>query len=70
MTLIGYKHSITGEWLDNDFQSPHFPNIAVLIAACYPSVEAFRALHGEPADWEKREISDAEIQQIFGGGGL
>ena len=66
--MFGFQHISTGEWLDNDFQSPHFPNIDALIAACYPSREAFVDLHGEPEKWEKREISDAEIQQIFGGG--
>lgn len=66
--MHGFQNTLTGEWLDNDFQSPHFPNISALIAACYPSVDAFRAMHGEPEDWEKREISEAEIMQIFGGG--
>ena len=36
-----------------------------LIAACYPSVEAFTAAHGVPEHWEKREISIDEIQAIF-----
>ena len=66
--MIGFKHKLTGEWLDNDFQSPHFPDIDALISACYPSREEFILQHGEPENWEKREISDEEIQQIFGGG--
>ena len=66
--MLGYQHILTGVWLDNDFQSPHFPNIDALIEACYPSRENFVALHGDPELWEKREISDEEIQQIFGGG--
>ena len=65
--MVGFRNS-TGEWLDNDFQWPHFADIEKLIAACYPSRENFVALHGEPEHWEKREISDEEIQQIFGGG--
>ena len=36
-----------------------------LLAACYPSVEAFTAAHGVPEHWEKREISIDEIQAIF-----
>lgn len=67
--MVGFKHISTGEWLDNDFQFPHFPNIETLIASCYPSREAFISLHGEPENWEKKEISMEEIQQIFGGGG-
>ena len=66
--MYGFQHILTGEWLINDFQSPHFQTIDALIAACYPSREAFIAAHGDPENWEKREISDAEIQQIFGGG--
>jgi len=68
--MYGYKHSFSEKWLDNDFQSPHFPNIDTLIAACYPSRAEFEAQHGSPDDWEKREISEAEIMQIFGGGSL
>ena len=63
--MIGYQHTSTGVWLDNDFQSPHFPTIAALIAACYPSAEAFTAAHGVPEHWEKREISMEEIQAMF-----
>ena len=65
--MYGYQHTITGEWLDNDFQFPHFPNISALIAACYPSQAVFEEQHGSPDDWEKREISEAEIMQILGG---
>lgn len=64
--MKGFQHITTGEWLDNDFQSPHFPTIHALIAACYPSQEAFEAQHDSPDDWEKRDISDEEIMQIFG----
>lgn len=67
--MFGFRHNISGLWLDNDFQSPHFPDIDALIAACYPSRENFIELHGEPENWEKRAISDEEIQQIFSGGG-
>lgn len=63
--MQGFKHVDSGEWLDNDFQEPHFPTIAALIAACYPSAEAFTAAHGVPEHWEKREISIDEIQAIF-----
>lgn len=63
--MFGYKNSMTGEWLDKDFQWPHFATIDALIAACYPSREAFIELHGEPELWEKREISHEEIQHIF-----
>ena len=64
--MYGYQHTLTGEWLDNDFQSPHFATIDALIAACYPSFEAFEGLHGRPEEWEKREISEAEIMHVFG----
>ena len=63
--LYGYQHTSSGAWLDNDFQSPHFIDIHSLIAACYPSVEAFTAQHGAPEHWQKREISMEEIQAIF-----
>ena len=63
--MFGYRHNISSLWLDNNFQSPHFPNIDALIAACYPSREAFFELHGNPEDWEKTPISDEEIAQIF-----
>ena len=66
--MNGYKNINTGEWLDNDFQSPHFPSIDALIAACYPSRAAFVELHGEPENWVKTGVSDDEIQQIFSGG--
>lgn len=66
--MYGFQHISTGEWLNNDFQFPHFADIEKLIAACYPSRESFIALHGEPEHWEKRSISDEEIQQIFSGG--
>lgn len=66
--MFGYYNRVTLVWLDNDFQFPHFPDIHALIAACYPSEAAFTAEHGNPGDWEKREISDAEIMQIFSGG--
>ena len=65
--MIGYQHTSTGEWLDNDFQTPHFPTIYAMIAACYPSEEAFTALHGAPEQWERREISMDEIMAIFAG---
>lgn len=65
MNLYGFFNAATGAWLDNDFQSPHFADIAVLIAACYPSVEAFAAAHGAPESWEKKAISMEEIQTIF-----
>ena len=65
MTLYGFFNATTGAWLDNDFQSPHFVDIAALIAACYPSVEAFTAAHGAPESWEKKAISMEEIQTIF-----
>ena len=65
--MFGYQHITTGEWLDNDFQAPHFPSIAALIAACYDSVDAFTAQHGAPDTWEKREISEAELMAIFAG---
>ena len=68
MTLYGFFNATAGAWLDNDFQSPHFVDIAALIAACYPSVEAFTAAHGAPEDWQKKEISMEEIQAIFAGG--
>lgn len=64
--MYGFKNSITGEWLDNDFQNPHFADIHALIAACYPSEDDFVSAHGSPEDWEKREISEAEIMQVFG----
>lgn len=67
MHFYGFFNGIV--WLNNDFQSPHFDNIHALIAACYSSVDAFRAQHGEPENWEKKEISMADIQQIFAGGG-
>lgn len=67
--MYGFQHKITEEWLDNDFQSPHFPTIDALIEKSYPSLDAFEAVHGSPAEWEKREISDEDIQQIFSGGG-
>ena len=63
--MVGFQQITTGEWLNNDFQSPHFPTIYALIAACYSSVEAFTAQHGDPANWQKREISMEEIQAIF-----
>ena len=63
--MYGYQHITTCEWLDNDFQSPHFPTIHALIAACYPSAEVFTAQHGAPELWQKREISLEEIQAIF-----
>ena len=66
--MYGYKHRLTGEWLDNDFQSPHFADINALIAACYPSIEAFTAAHGAPENWQKKEISMEEIQALFAGG--
>ena len=66
--MKGFQHTTTGEWLDNDFQSPHFQDIHALIAACYPSEAEFIAVHGSPEIWEKRDISDEEILQIFGGG--
>ena len=62
MKLYGFFNGVY--WLNNDFQSPHFPTIHALIAAC-PSVEAFTAQHGAPENWEKREISMEEIQAIF-----
>ena len=65
MTLYGFFNAATGAWLDNDFQWPHFPDIHALIAACYPSVEAFAAAHGAPENWQKKEISMEEIQAIF-----
>ena len=65
--MYGYKHT-AGEWLDKDFQNPHFSTIDALIEACYSSREAFITLHGEPENWTKQEISMEEIQQIFGGG--
>lgn len=68
MTLYGFFNTTTNDWLDNDFQSPHFVDIAALIAACYPSVEVFTAAHGAPEAWEKKEISMEEIQAIFIGG--
>ena len=68
MHVIGYYNAATGAWLDNDFQTPHFVDIAALIAACYPSVEAFAAAHGAPENWQKKEISMEEIQAIFAGG--
>ena len=64
MMFYGFQH-ISGAWLDNDFQSPHFPDIHALIAACYPSREAFIAAHGAPELWQKKEISMEEIQAIF-----
>lgn len=67
--MIGFRQQQTGEWLDNDFQTPHFPTIHALIAACYPSVEAFTALHGSPELWERREISMDEIMALFAGSG-
>lgn len=68
MTLYGFFNAPKVAWLDNDFQSPHFVDIAALIAACYPSVEVFTATHGAPEAWEKKEISMEEIQAIFIGG--
>lgn len=64
MVLFGFWNGAT--WLNNDFQYPHFYDIHALIAACYASVNDFIAQHGSPEHWEKREISMAEIQQIFG----
>ena len=66
--MKGFQHTLTGEWLNNDFQKPHFPNIHRLIDACYPSEAAFIAEHGEPDNWKKRTISEEEILQLFGGG--
>lgn len=68
MTLYGFFNTTTNDWLDNDFQSPHFADINALIAACYPSVEAFTAAHGAPENWKKREISMDAIQTMFTGG--
>ena len=68
MTLYGFFNATAGAWLDNDFQTPHFADITALIAACYPSVEAFTAAHGAPEQWQKREISLEEIMAIFAGG--
>ena len=68
MTFFGFYNTATGAWLDNDFQIPHFADINALIAACYPSVEAFAATHGAPENWQKKEISMEEIQAIFAGG--
>ena len=68
MTLYGFFNAPKVAWLDNDFQSPHFVDIAALIAACYPSVEAFTAAHGAPENWKKREISMDAIQTMFTGG--
>ena len=68
MNFYGFFNATTGAWLDNDFQSPHFVDIAALIAACYPSVEVFTAAHGAPEAWVKKEISMEEIQAIFIGG--
>ena len=68
MTLYGFSNVTTGIWLDNDFQTPHFADISALIAACYPSVEAFTAAHGAPENWQKREISMDAIQTMFTGG--
>ena len=63
--MYGYQQTISGAWLDNNFQSPHFPTISALIAACYESEAAFMVLHGDPANWEKKEITMEEIQAIF-----
>ena len=68
MTLSGFFNATAGIWLDNDFQSPHFAGIAELIAACYPSVEAFTAAHGAPEFWVKKDISMQEIQAMFAEG--
>ena len=67
--MKGFQHTTTGEWLDNDFQSPHFPDIHALISACYPSEAAFIAEHGAPENWEKREISEEDIIALFSEGG-
>ena len=66
--FYGFRNKLTGEWLDNDFQSPHFPTIAALIAACYESETEFAAQHGDPEIWEKREISTEEIISYLTGG--
>ena len=63
--MFGYKNISTGEWLDKDFQTPHFADIYALIAACYPSGEAFEVIHGDPENWVKTPISDEEIMQVF-----
>ena len=68
MTLYGFFNATAGAWLDNDFQWPHFPDIHALIAACYPSVEAFTAAHGAPELWVKKDISMQEIQAMFAEG--
>jgi hypothetical protein len=65
MHLYGVQQVTTGEWLDYDFQSPHFPTIHALIAACYESEAAFVAAHGAPENWVKKDISMEEIQAIF-----
>lgn len=67
--MFGFQNIESGEWLDNDFQSPHVADIDALIAACYASREAFIEQHGDPEMWVKREISMEEIQAIFSGGG-
>ena len=68
MTLYGFFNALKVAWLDNDFQWPHFPDIHALIAACYPSVEAFTAAHGAPELWVKKDISMQEIQAMFAEG--
>lgn len=64
MIFFGFWNGM--KWLDNDFQNPHFADIYALIAACYPSIEAFTTAHGDPASWEKREISFDDIMSLFG----
>ena len=54
MTLYGFFNAPKVAWLDNDFQSPHFVDIA--------------ARHCGAEQWQKREISLEEIMAIFAGG--
>lgn len=57
LNMWGFYNIVKDYWL-TDFQTLHFETIGDLIAAQYESEDAFRALHGDPAEWEKRAVPD------------
>ena len=66
MNLYGFFNAATGAWLDNDFQSPHFADIAALIAARFAGdADAFAAQHGDPAQWSRRAIEETQVRDII-----
>lgn len=67
MNLYGFFNAATGAWLDNDFQSPHFVDIAARHCGTdHKTVGNWRRRLAE--QWQKREISLEEIMAIFAGG--